>query len=330
MLRSIFILLLSTHSLVAQEMDSTSYTLFKDKIVLYTDLGFNSAPFNIKDDFVGGFDKLQYKHNLKATMGLGVIYKWFALRIGIALPGTLRNRQKFGQTNYLDLGLNFNLNKTYWALDLRNYKGYVIKDAYRWDDSLSAEIPHSIRPNTRSTSVSMNVWYHFNEQFRMPAVLGKVGHYDKAEGTFYLRNTLNIFGVGTDSIPLVSSQLIDTVQNKSSVHTISALDLGIIPGYAYVNRINNWQFSVFGGVGGVIQSKFLSSDKGTRGFLGVAPRFDLRLQAGYSKNRYFFLLVSEFDFKSISVQEMSYFQTYYTIRATAGIRLNKKKSKSRI
>ncbi len=328
MVRSLICLALFSSSVALCQQDTLPYTLFSNNIVLYTDLGFNSSPFSIKDDFIGGLDKLQFKHNLKATQGLGVMYQWFSLRLGFTLPGTLRNSDRWGKTRYSDLRLSFSVKRMYCDVGIRHYRGYVVKNAYPWNDTLSADQPHEFRPNTRSNSVSVNTWYFFNKNFRMPVVIGKVGHYKKAQYSGYLRGTINIFGVGNDTIPLVPELLIDTTQNKSSVHTITAVDIGLIPGFAYVNRIDNWQFSVLGGFGGVIQARFLESKKGTRGFLGLAPRFDVRFNAGYSQPKYFVMLITDFDFKSIRQNELVYFQSYYSLRIAAGIRCNRKPKKS--
>lgn len=324
----IFFLFCNTFSSLCQEDDSLSYSLFKDKIVLYGDLGMNSSPFSLKDNFVGGYDRIQFKHNLKARMGIGVMYKWFALRLGFTLPGTLRRKSIWGRSNATELGISFNLKKLFWDIDFRSYRGYVVKDAYRWNDTLSKDEPNEFRPGIRSSNLSIHAWYLKNPAFKMPAVLGKVGHYNRQEQTFYLKSTLNLFGV-SDSLPLTPAPLIDTTETKSMANTISALDIGLVPGYAYVNRVRNWQFSAFAGIGGVVQAKFYSVGKLTRGFLGIAPRIDLRLLAGFSKSRYFFWIVSDFDIKSIRYKETSYAQTYYQLKFVGGVRLNKKKGKKK-
>lgn len=324
---SFLICLASVH---ANPEDSVAYNLYKDKVVLYNDLGYNSAPFSIKDDFVGGIKKLNYKHNQKIVLGFGVAYKWFAFRIGFALPGTLRSVSKYGDPNYLDLGVKFNIKKTYWDLDFRNYKGYSIKDAYRWDDSLSTDTPNAIEPNIRASSFSINSWYFNSDDFKMQSVLGKVGDFKRSVGTLYLKGTLSLFGIGNDAGgTLVPEKLIDTTQTKSFADGTSVLDLGLIPGYAYVLRKGFWQASAFAGLGAVVQSKFYTAKNVSRGFLGIAARVDFRFNVGYSKPGYFFWLTTDFDFKSISFQEMKFSQGYHSLRLVGGMRLNKKQKEKK-
>jgi len=317
----------SSHS--QEKLDSLPYTLYKERVVLFSDLGFNAAPFKLKDNFNGGETTLKFKHNLRLALGLGVMYKWFSLRIGFGLPGTLRPKSRFGKSRFTDLGINFNFKKTFWDIDARSYSGYTIVDAYKWNDTLNKLNPNLIRSDTRATSLSVNAWYFRNDNFKMPAVLGKVGHYTRPEGTWYFKGTLNLFGIGNENEnkALTPTELIDTTQSKSYAHNIAALDIGIVPGYAYVGRIDNWQFSVFGGLGGVIQAKFYTFGQTTRGVLGLAPRLDLRFIAGYSKPDYFFWIVSDFDVKSIRFREMRYIQTFYMLKVVAGIRLKEKDKK---
>lgn len=309
-----------------EKSDSLPYTLYKERVVLFSDLGFNSAPFTIKDDFSEGVKSLKFKHNLRLGMGLGVIYKWFSLRIGFGLPGTLRPQSRFGKSQFTDLGINFNFKKTYWDLDARSYSGYAIIDANDWNDTLNNLKPNLIRPDTRATSFSINSWYFRNEHFKMPAVIGKIGHYTEPVGTWYFKGTMNFFGIGNGNKPITPNELIDSTQSKSYAHTLAALDIGVVPGYACVGRIDNWQFSVFGGLGGVIQSKVYTFGQTTRGVLGLAPRLDLRFIAGYSKPDYFFWIVTDFDVKSIRFREMRYNQTFYMLKVVGGIRLKGKRS----
>ncbi len=289
-------------------------------------MGFHSAPFSLKDNYGLDVNKLKYKNNLKIALGFGFSYRWFALRIGFALPGNILAESRYGNTDYFDIGLKFNIKQTFCNIDFRSYSGYAIKDAYKWNDTLTELTPNDIRPNTRSASISANVWWFLSKNFHMKAVQGKAGHFTGESKTWYFKTSLNYFGISNDFGPLVPKELADT-SDRINARTIGAIDLGVIPGYAYGNRINNWQFAVFAGIGGVIQSKFYTKGDITRGFLGIAPRVDLRLMGGYSKPRYFVLLATNFDIKSIKIQDLSYNQTFYNIKLIGGIRIHTKKSR---
>lgn len=323
---SIIFLILLNYG-IAQENDSLPYNSYRENVVLYSDLGFSSAPFTLKGDFYNGVDKIKFRHNQRVVLGFGFAYKWLALRLGFSLPGTLRPISRYGNANYQDLGVQFNIKQTYWDLDLRNYVGYVIKDAYKWNDTLNALSPNAKSPQTRSISVSINTWYFRSKDFKMASVFGKTGDYKDSHGTWYFKSTLNIFGSGNDFSPLLPQELVDTTINVYRGSAYSALDIGVVPGYAYVHRWKNWQAAGFGGLGGVVQAKFFSAGSSGRGFLGLAPRIDLRFIVGYSEPKYFVWLQTNFDVKSMRFKELSYRQIYNTIKLVAGIRLDKKDKK---
>lgn len=322
------ILLCSSFSGAAQENDSLPFQLFKDRVVLFGDLGFNSAPFSIKDNYEFGVKKLKFKNNLRAVLGLGFAYRWFSLRIGFALPGQILSEAKYGKTEYFDVGLKFNLKQTYCTLDLRSYHGYAIKDAYKWNDTLSESTPNDLRAGTRSANVSANVWWFLSKEFHMKAVLGTAGHFTGESKTWYLKTSLNYFGIANDYGTIVPAELSDS-SDRTNANIVGAIDLGLVPGYAYSNRINNWQFSVFAGLGGVIQSKFYTKADVTRSFLGIAPRVDFRLAGGYTKQKFFVLLATDFDIKSLKIQDLSYNQTFYSVKLISGVRIPTKRSRAR-
>lgn len=329
-MRALFLLiyLALVSSAYAQESDTLPYTIFNNSLVLYSDVGFNGAPFSLRSDFPGEFSKIKYKHNLKPTMGLGLIYRWFSLRVGFGLPGHLRPLSRYGKSKYTDFGVSFSIKNIYTDIDMRSYGGFVIKNAYRWNDTLNQIHPNDFRPETNAFSASLNVWYFKSKDFRMPAVLGKVGYYEEKIETWYIKSTLNLFGVNNETTPLLPDELIDPTRTISSATSFSAIDLGLVPGYAYVNRSDNWQISIFGGLGGVMQAKFFKFDTTTRGFLGLAPRLDFRFITGYTESNYFFWFVTDFDIKSIKFHDIRYNQTYYSVKLVAGVRLKKRKKKT--
>ena len=294
--------------------------LFNKQWVLYADLGYTSAPFATTYPFSSELSKIRFKNNYRTILGLGVSYKWFALRLGIPLPGYTRSVAKFGETSPFNVGFDFSFKRVYCDVDLRYFKGYAVQDAYLWNDSLSMSSPNDIRSVTQVSSFSSNVWYFNHKDFKMSALKGKTGHYNEKVHTWYVKNTFNIFGVTNDKNPIIPSSISDASKAQTQASFYSALDIGAVPGYAYVDRINNWQFALMGGLGGVIQAKFFGGDVPTRGFLGLAPRYDIRLLGGYSVPNYFIFLLTDFDNKSIRFGDLIYRQYFYNIKIVAGKR----------
>lgn len=325
----IFFLVLFISVVSRAQNDSLPYESYKNKIVTYSDFGYTSGPFSIKYDYPGATEKLKYRNNYKNVLGFGICYKWFSLRLSFALPGNAKSEDKFGKTTYFAIGSNFTIKKFYWDLDIKTFGGYAIKNAYHWNDTLSPSIPNDIRPNTKSFGVSVNTWYFRDKHFKMSAIIGITGHYLREVKTWYLKGTFNIYGIGNESSSIIPTPLTDPLNTKTSSTSYSAADIGVIPGYAYVNRKNNWQYSGLFGLGAVLQSKFYTVNGTTRGFLGLAPRYDIRFIGGYSVPRYFVFLVTEIDNKSIRFNDLVYRQSFYSIKLVAGIRFNVKKEEEK-
>lgn len=322
--------LLSIYSLnVAGQADSLDYNLYKDKYVWYADIGFRAAPFNIQYDFPNSdLKRLNYKHNYIPSAGFGFSYKWFGLRLGFGIPSYMRSVNKYGRSKFTGIGFKFNIKQTFWDIDYRVNTGYAIKQGPQLGDSLN---PYGIRNEMQTAGFSINSWYFRSKQYKMQSVLGIVGDFKRSSGTWYFKGTLNLFGVGNgqDSTAksIIPKELVDTAQTVTRASVAYAFDIGIVPGYAYTYRYNNWQASVFGGLGGVIQTRSYSVKNLTRGFLGLAPRVDLRFVAGYSTPKYFCWFVSEFDIKSINFRDAKYTQTFYSLQLLGGIRLDKKEKR---
>lgn len=256
-------------------------------------------------------------------MGFGVSYKWFSLRLAFALKGTTRSVSRYGQTKYLDIGTSFQIKNWFFDIDAKSFRGYSIKDAYKWNDTLTKLKPNDIRPNTQMNSFSINAWLFEKDNFNMPSVFGRTGHYKKSLGTFYVKSTLSLHGVNNETHSIIPDELTDVLVDKTSATSLASLDIGMVPGYAYVHRYKNWQICGFAGLGGVIQAKFYNKDNEGRGFLGLSPRYDFKLYGGYSIPKFFAFLSLDFDNKSIRFTDLKYRQTYFTWKITTGIRLDR-------
>jgi hypothetical protein len=322
----ILISLLAFIGQVHSQDQPTAIHDFKNQHVFYADLGISPAPFNISYSFPYEVSKLKYKNNFKPILGLAYAYKWFSMRIAFPILPGVRSTEKYGKSKQFALGFDYNFKRLYTDLDFRIIQGYAIKNAYTFDSSLTENNPNKVFPELGSLNLALNLWYFNHDDFKMNALQGKRAHFEKQVHTWYLKGTLNYFGVTNARGEIIPSLLQDELQSKTSAQAYSALDFGIIPGYAYANRINNWQISGWAGLGAVVQSKFYTLDSGVQGFLGLAPRYDIRLVGGYSNNERFFLLAANFDNKSIAFNTLAYKQYFYTIRLVAGIRIPPKTS----
>ena len=142
-----------------------------------------------------------------------------------------------------------------------------------------------------------------------------------------VKGTFNVFGINNNGQGILPQQLQDPNNSKTSASAFSSLDFGAVPGYAYANRIKNWQFSGWIGLGAVVQAKVYTFQNNTNGYLGLAPRYDIRFITGYSNADYFIYFVTDFDNKSIRFNDLVYRQYYYSLKLVGGIRFDHPKVK---
>ena len=324
--KKLFILCILFAQICVAQVDSIPYRMFKDNLVVHSSIGYNAAPFSLSGDF-GQIDKLKYRANLNPIMGIGLAYKWFAINVNFKLPGYVRNTNDYGRTNYLDLGVKFGIRKWFFNIDLHAYRGFGVKNA----NSISGNLPVSDRDvflndKLNTFSFSINGYRFQRKSFNMKSALGIKGRYHDKASSFYIKYTVNIHGIDASNKIMPYTYF----QNDKAIHrsnNISAFDFGAVPGWAHINNINGWQYGVLAGLGGVIQAKSYSFDGTNRGFLGIAPRLDLKVQGGYNVDNWFLMLTSSFDNKSIRFNEFQYQQVYYYVRLTYGYRFNKKEVK---
>jgi len=316
------LLLTCSTFLFGQDQPSTIED-FKHKKVFYADIGYNTSPFNIVYPFNDQTNVLKFKNNFKTFLGLGFAYKWFNLRIGFPVIGYVKPIDQWGESQQFNLGLNFSVKNLFFDFDFKTVQGYAIKDYYEIDSSSASSSDNRIIPSVGITNFSLNGWYFHSRNFKMSALRGLQAHYNQPVQTWYIKGSVNVFGVDNNGKAIIPPVFIDDVESKTQATVFSAFDFGVIPGYAYVTRIKNWQFSGWLGLGGVIQSKFYILPGQTRGFIGLAPRYDVRFIGGYTDDKYFVFLVSEFDNKSIRFIDLKYRQYFYSVRISAGIRIGK-------
>lgn len=305
--------------------DSTYFTSYKNHPIMYMDLGYNAAPCSIKYPFSSGIKEIEFRHNFKTMLGIGFAHKWFALRLSAALMGNSKPVSRYGKANYLDVGANFSIKKTYSEINFRIYSGYVIKDAKDWDTSFNNLIPNDTKQAINTYNVDFSCWYFDNPNFKIDAFYGKRAHYNKSLTTWYLDGKLDFYGIKNDKGSLIPTLLADTLNTKTRATAFSAVDLGVIPGMAHVSRVNNWQFGMMAGLGPRIQFKGYTVDGVATNLSAIVLRYNARFIAGYSVPKFFSVFSLELDNKSIKFNDFKYRLWFYSMRVSVGYRFKNTK-----
>lgn len=327
-LQVIFIIyLLCCSPLLAQQSDSLiPFESYKRRLVLYTDFGYNTAPMSLHYNFDNGMKKIKVRNYFKPIVGFGFAYRWMALHFNIALPNSSRTKEEYGNSRYLDLGVDFSFKNMYFDINWHLYQGFAMKNAHLWNDTIQDKSQNLIRQDLNSYSFSIDAYQFWNDYFKMFAFKGRTASYQRDIRTFYLKYISALHGISSAN-PIIPTELQDTLESKTRSTAMGSIDFGIVPGYAYVRRWRAFQLGILGGFGLAIQNKYYTFDGQNRTFLGLAPRFDFKMMGGINKPRYFIMLIGDFDTKSIRFNDLTHIQTYYNIKLALGLRLHVTKKK---
>lgn len=305
--------------------DSLPYTSYRYHPIVFTDIGFSTAPATIKYPFNDQISKIQYRHNNKMMLGIGFSYRWFSLRIGAALIGNSRPVSQYGKASYFDIGTQFSIKRVYSEIDVRSYFSYVLKNAFLWDSSYSLAQPNDLNQNINIYNISGKMWYLHNKDFRMDPFTGNRGVYNKQIMTWYLAGRIELYGMyNRDGNSLVPAQLHDTTNTKTATSSLSAFELGVIPGFGYVNKIKKFQFGFMVAAGPRLQIKAYEVNGSSTGLAGIVARYDFKAIFGYNVPRYFVMMHIEVDNKSIHFSDFKYNQTFFYLKVQTGYRFKEK------
>jgi hypothetical protein len=295
--------------------DSTNLHIdYNHKAIVYTDLGYSSAPFSIQFKSINNDVKLVYKNNIQPFIGVGFIYKFISLHYTHLLPVHIKSVEKFGDNKYFNLNFDYTHKNIYSDIGFAQYQGFGIKNTNELSKGNQL-----IFKDLKSKSFYLNSWYFGNKEFKIASLRGVRSVVDKSLFSWYLKGTFNVFNL-KNSNPILPSEFSLTQTTINTSYAIHGVDIGIVPGLAYVKRVKEWQVGALGGFGGVLQEKGFKSDKSNRYYIGLAPRYDLKIMFGYTKHDLFTMLHFEIDNKTIRLNDYKYNQSYYTVRIIGGYR----------
>jgi len=281
--------------------------------------GLTWAPANIKFPFSDEISKIQYRHNNRMIGGMGMAINWFCFKLNSVMISNMRPIKKYGEVNYFDLTLQMSLRKMYFNIDLRNYYGYVIKNAFLWDDELSFEQPNDLSQNIRVNNVNFKTWQFSNSDFHMHPFSGSRGIYNKEVFTTFWASKVEFFRIKNKTGSLIPEPLRDPNKSITDASSIIAFELGALPGLGYVNKYKKWQYGTMIAAGPRIQMKAYTTDH-MKSLVSLIVRYDVKVIFGYSVEKFYAMIYFDIDNKSIRFSNYKYNQQFYSLKLQVGIR----------
>lgn len=308
------------------EYDSVGkHIVFNERLVIFSDVGLMLSPFFINfRDTLNVKRALDYRINHGVVFGLGFSYKGIGVRLSYMAIQNMENIEKYGETNYFGLQARIPIRSLYLEFIGYRFNGYAISNAEKYIPNFP--LPTFIRKNTTNLFTELAGSYFFNRNFNIQSVIGRSGHYTEKQYSFYLKPSVGYYKITNGKNPIIPVELLDKMSiNQNNSNKFGSGYVGFIPGIAYVTRLKNWQFSGIVGLGASIQYKFYRIDDYSRKFLGIAPKLDVQIDAGYNPDNWFLMLSNELKFSQLSFSHLLYNGLYYNFRLTGGYRFKLKK-----
>jgi hypothetical protein len=299
-------------SLIFCQKDSLS-EVYYNKIIVYSDLGYYSCPFDIKVDKLA---TLEYRNNIKPFIGVGLNYKWGSIRIGSLLNYHLKGLDNFGVTKILKIGTEFFYKRFLFDLSYYKLNGYTLIGG-----SLIDLRNNIIFSDLNFTSMSLNTWFYLDKNFSHYALKGIKQSVKKSNWTVYLKNT-NAYLIISNIESIIPKVINDKLSGKSiNFNKISAIEVGLLSGIAYALKIkSNYQLGGMIGYGGVLIDRSINGINLSKNLLGLSSRYDFHLFAGYNVKKYFFMNYLDLDYRKIEFSNYEINSRVISFRFVAGYR----------
>lgn len=268
-------------------LKSNIITMF-NKVNIFFYLGSKSAPFSITDSLG---NRYRFRPTPQTRTGIGIVTKWFGIRLGFVLPTSSQNEQKYGKTSSLDFQTNIFAKSFGLDLYFLNYRGFYLENPKLFipDWKNNQPLPHN-RDLTRST-YGANFFYIFNHNsFSQKAAFQQIEWQENSSGSFILGAYFNATEIAAKEtfINLSTYGINKTLELKGFYAYTGGLSLGYSHNFIiYKKLILN--LSAMAGAGYLnTYYNYVPFSRPNENKIGLGGKFSSRIALGYSREKNYF------------------------------------------
>ncbi len=250
-----------------------------------------------------------YSPNVNLNIGMGVSYKGYGLSLQTAVPGTEKNQNVYGKTEYFDFQFYYISNKFGGDLLVQRYKGYyleesILKNPFQLKDKNPTQINELIdtaevkRPDLTVMTLGVNGYYIFSDRFSFKAAFKQTERQTRSSGSFLMMASVMHYKISSNySLILPSKERY--FDGYSGFRNGTFTSMGLLPGYSYYFTYPGDYYVVpalF--IGGGKMMKRYTTDSGSRQDFDYYWKFNARLGMGYNGPKWFYGLNLIYDHTS--------------------------------
>ncbi len=272
---------------------------------------------------------LKFRPNGPFSIGLGFNYKFIGLGISYGAPVTKQSKDKYGNTQRLDL--QFSVISKSFGVDahLQAYKGYYISnpgDFINWNEKYYPQLP-----DMRVLTLGLNAFYLFNgNKFSYRAAFKGNQIQKKSAGSI----AAGLFGtfdeVRTDN-GFVPKGLVDSTDVTLDLKSFQAFTIGVSVGYMYTFVIKQGFFISLAGVPGIGYRHYQIKDIDNKEDFDNQLTIHLagKIAIGYNWKKYMISLNTNLNLRNYKYKSYELSMSTEHLKLTFAIRFQTKASKKR-
>jgi len=145
-----------------QRYDTNYISIYKDELTTRVFLSHKQNSYILSEKLFSPW--LQYRTSGQYQIGIGYTYSFLTLNLAIELPFVYEDRQKYGDSRYLNLDVRTDFRNMMVDLYLQWTRGYYLSNYKDFPELAGAYTGFPVRNDIRTSIVGINIQHLFNSE----------------------------------------------------------------------------------------------------------------------------------------------------------------------
>lgn len=246
--------------------------------------------------------KLTYKPNLKVSFGVAGSYKNYSLALAIRLPSDKETKEKYGDTEYMDLRLSMYQPRFGADAFYQRFNGFYLENQKKIDTTWTKDSEYFKQSNLAISTFGLNFYYVHSNRFSFKAAFGLNEKQLKSAGSFLLM-TSYLNSKIENNRSLFPDFLTESYLNTTTFRNGNFNSFSVAPGYGYTLTNHNIYFTVAFFAGPGIQQQYHNLQAKNKKSYKATIKLNLRSSIGYNSENKFFRLAFGLDTNTTTIED---------------------------
>ena len=262
---------------------------------------------------------LIYKPNANGSVGFGINFFNLGLSFSVKVPSSTSKRTKYGNTDYTNIRITYNMERIGINAFYLGYKGFYLSNPTDIESGWNYNLPFPQRKDIDVYSVGLYTHFIWSDKFSYKAAFSQTERQKKSAGSLIIMIADRFTRIKNDSTFIPLSQ-------QANYNDINGLKNGIFntvnvaPGYAYSFVYKFFIFTNILAIGAGFQQQIYDMDNETKFKVNVPYFFNFKSSLGYNSKKYFANITYNADVNNIPIKQTNIKINYPSFEVVAGVR----------